>query len=65
MKKFKNAWEYLNSLPQDYQDHVWDDLLDQPVAELVEHLLKVSKPSLIRGIVLEYAADSKICEEVK
>lgn len=57
MNKFKNAWEYLNSLPQDYQDHVWDDLLDQPVHEIVEHLLKVSDASLISGIVHEYAAD--------
>jgi len=65
MNKFKNAWEYLNSLPQDCQDHVWDDLLDQPVHELVEHLLRVSDASLISGIVLDYQIDSKLCEEAK
>jgi len=71
------AWEYLNSLPRECQDQVWDYLLDQPVHEIIERLLRqlapnqriaANRPS-VRGLALDYSktlpAGSKLREVTK
>ena len=53
MNKHKNALEWLESLPQEIQDQCWERLLDQPVKELVEQVLELSKPEDFECLVAE------------
>ena len=60
MNNYKNALEWLESLPQEIQDQCWERLLDQPAKELVEQVLELSKPEDFECLVTEVEADTNL-----
>ena len=50
-KKYKNALDFLSSRTEETQGFVWDQLLDRPVAELVEELLRHVKPEYLKEYI--------------
>ena len=58
-KKCRNALERLNNLNEDAQIFIWDSLLDQPVADIVEQLLEKLKPSDLDGLVDDFLKAEK------
>ena len=53
MNKYKNALERLNAQTQEVQDYCYDIILENPVADLVEQILILSKPSQLDGLIKE------------
>ena len=53
MNKYKNALERLNAQTQEVQDYCYDRILDNPVADLVEQILTLSKANSLDSLIKE------------
>ena len=51
--KYKNAHERLDDQPLEVRDYIYDRLIDNPVADLVEQILTLSKPSQLDSLIKE------------
>ena len=51
--KFKNAYEYINSLPENEQEYVWSDWLNSSVDEILTCLFHYMPASVIRKDIME------------
>ena len=51
--KHRNAYEYLNTLPESEQNYVWDEWLESPKHEILECLFHYMPASVIRRDIME------------
>ena len=51
--KHKNAYEYINTLPESEQNYVWDEWLSSPKHEILECLFHYMPASVIRKDIKE------------
>jgi len=61
--QYKNALEWINSLPEDIQEICWERLLDQPQRDLVEQILELTSPEDWQALVVESTIDAKFTTE--
>lgn len=57
--KFKNAYEYINSLPENEQEYVWQDWLNSSVDEILTCLFHYMPASVIRKDIMELRKEEK------
>ena len=57
--KYKNAYEYINSLPENEQEYVWGDWLNSSVDEILTCLFHYMPASVIRKDIMELRKEEK------
>jgi len=57
--KHKNAYEYINSLPEEEQEYVWSDWLNSSTEEILICLFHHMPASVIRRDIMELRREAK------
>lgn len=58
-KRFKNAYEYIHSLPEKEQEYVWQDWLNSSTDEILTCLFHYMPASVIRKDIMELRREEK------
>ena len=57
--KHKNAYEYINSLPEEEQEYVWSDWLNSSTEEILVCLFHHMPASVIRKDIMELRREER------
>lgn len=49
----KNAWDRLQSLPEENREYILDRIYDNPIREIVEDSLRIHPPEILDSLVEE------------